>query len=200
MAKNHSIHDWTITYMLHTTKTLFMKDKVQQFIVALLLFIVLFQIYPPVMKYYNSSSAISNWFVVNQFQVPSIIDRGSEVTLVYDRQILQKFEASWIVEVQEINTNGTTSTVCSGNGKSVYDPEETLPDRKVGVTLDWIIGHNQCRLSDGNYRIYIQWNIDRGIEYNIYEFVRISNVFSIVDPKKSMLLKVLSIHIFWTIA
>lgn len=164
-----------------------------EIIVSLLIFIIIINLYPVGVRYLNSRVPTTDWFVVNQLQIDPIILLGSEIKFVYDRKILQPYDARWIVEVQQVNSDGTLTVVCSGEGNSSYDMTKVLPredegeavDQKtISVTLDWFIGHDNCELPVGKYRIFVKWFIDRGEYYNVTPVERLSNVFQIVDKEQ----------------
>lgn len=116
----------------------------------------------------------SAWFQVNDIFVPDHTT-GTNPTMIYDRSVREDFKGFWIVEVQQVRTDGLFSHACGGFGTSLYSTDEVI--EKNEVTWDWFIGR-PCAVAPGHYRLRVSYAMRR-TGWPEKELTAISNVFTV---------------------
>lgn len=119
----------------------------------------------------------AQFFEPVQLNVPDF-QSGEDPIIFYDRIIHQEFTADWVVEVQNIQSDGTPVAVCTGTGHNIYQPEKGLPE--AGSTLEWFVGA-PCYTSPGSYRLVANWIIDRPETVGNVSTRLVSNVFQVTQ-------------------
>lgn len=133
------------------------KSRIIELTVAVLMASAVIQVGEIVSDRQRESVAASSWMRVNEVYVPDF-RAGESPTIIYDRTVLEQFEAFWIVEVQKKTDTGLWATVCSGSGVNSYDPTEIIENNTV--TWDWYIGQ-PCRVEPGRYRLRSTYTMSR---------------------------------------
>lgn len=105
---------------------------------------------------YRNTIPPNAWIVINEVFVPDFIV-GEDPMIIYDRSIRQDFPGMWVVEIQKSEADALFSPACLGTGVTEYSTETVIPDRRV--SLSWFLGHQNCHLSPGTYRIRATWSI-----------------------------------------
>ena len=99
----------------------------------------------------------SAWFMVNEVFVPDFT-AGEDPVLIYDRNVLERFDGFVIVEVQSPTSAGLWVTTCSGSTIRDFSPDEVISNNTV--TWSWFIG-NSCEVEPGQYRLRITYTMTR---------------------------------------
>lgn len=128
-----------------------------------------------VQQYLRDSAPASDYFVVNQIGVPNFTV-GDNPKVLYDRVVMQEFNATFTAEIQDA---ATLQAVCTSTKTVNYSPEKLLPDD--GPTLSWLMYREplpDCEPAVGTYRVQICWIIERLDAIPVRTCAR-SNTFSV---------------------
>lgn len=118
---------------------------------------------------------VERWYVVWGVFVPDFVE-GEDPFIVYDREIRQPFQASWIVEMHPVGAPNDFA-VCTGSGANYYEPKETLPD--TGVRLFAFYMDKRCDVPPGKYVLESRWTLmPEG--YPVKVLQKSSNIFTVL--------------------
>lgn len=95
----------------------------------------------------------TDWFYVQSINVADGSAGNPNIPVIYDRVIKKPFVGEWYAELKRASDQ---FLMCSGNGKSLYDTNDTLPE--TGVTLKWFM-NRECVLPPGQYFIETSYKI-----------------------------------------
>lgn len=155
------------------------RQNVIDVVIAVVLALVVFLTASEVSRIYRlvtlHTVPSESFFEPLQLDVPNF-SVGDRPVILYDRIIHREFTADWVVEVQQVQENGSVLAVCSGSGHTIYQPEKGLPS--TGVTLDWFLGR-PCDLDEGTYRVVANWVIERPEAVGNVSARLLSNVFQV---------------------
>ena len=153
-----------------------LKTKLIEIGLAGILFFGILLTMPTFLVWWRSDANPKNWFVVNQFFIPDIMEK-EKVTIIYDRDVKQSFNGRYVAEVQKVEED-KFYTVCSGHDEKNYTKDESLPP---AITLKWFI-KDDCELNAGLYRVVVVWNLIIP-DYPQLRYETVSNVFTVRTPE-----------------
>jgi len=142
--------------------------------VALVLAFLVVQISTSISERRRQLLPPSSWFVVHEVLVPDHT-QGKNPDVIYDRLIREDFVAFWIVEVQQVSSDGLFQTECSGFGTSEYNRDEVLENNLVSWAK--LIGR-ECVVPPGSYRLRISYTMKRQ-GWPEKELLVLSNLFNV---------------------
>lgn len=160
------------------------KFKFSEVALSIGLVIIIISGFPMLAKEWNKNKPIENWFNIRQLEIAPITPIGEYPKVVFDRIVLQSFNAVRSVEVQKVSGESFLR-YCHGTGNRIYTLESKLIGQ--GESTEWFSKtFPDClgiKDSAGKYRVVVTWTIDRGKFYYPYKLEKISNVFEIIDPE-----------------
>ena len=164
-----------------------MKKTVNEIAVVILLAITVIIAFPLIEREWNRNIPIDQWFNIRQLEISADTPVGQLPNVIYDREVLQPFTATYTFIIQSIR--GTQFDLfCSGSGTRKFAPEKTLPNQ--GETTAWFTHEfpDCAKIKDfpGTYRGVVTWNINRGTSYYPVTLEKITNVFRIVNPEEAL--------------
>jgi hypothetical protein len=98
-----------------------------------------------------------DFLVVRKVHVFDAIE-GHSPKMDVERVIRKPFRGEWLADVSRREGSGFYA-VCSGSGKSNYDPADRLP-AKANLDLDWWTYPVRCNLPVGCYEVNTVWTIE----------------------------------------
>lgn len=120
---------------------------------------------------------VERWYVVRGVFVPDFV-QGEDPFIVYDREIRQPFQATWIVEMHPVG-DANDFAICTGSGSNYYEPKETLPDS--GVKLFAFYMGKKCDVPPGEYILETRWTLTPA-GFPAKTLQKSSNIFTILPP------------------
>jgi len=96
------------------------------------------------------------WLDVRSVQVSDAYV-GEPPLMAIDRTIHHDFVGTYIVNVEQLQSNRRYSKVCSTVNTVNYSKDAALPQP---ATLDWWVWPGECSLGSGRYRIKTSWVIE----------------------------------------
>lgn len=152
--------------------------------IGLVLFLAIVLFYPQLESYYNDNQSLDDWFTIKQIAFTPTTNVGEYPSFIIDGAAHKDFIVNWKIEIQKLNIDGEFKSFCVSHGHKEYKKDTELsPDINTNT---WLIENMpECiplKNSPGQYRAIIDWNVDRGENYTIKKYERITNLFQIIDP------------------
>ena len=111
-----------------------------------------------------------NWMIVDAVNIPDH-KSGDDPLIVYDRDVVQPFHATWIASVFRLNGDDAEK-VCEGSGENDYSPEVRIGQVHL---YDWYL-QTECPKVIGDYVIKTKWITSKGVIIR-----NTSNVYRIIE-------------------
>ena len=134
----------------------------------------------------KDSEPITNWFTLNQVNVPDFYV-GEDPVIAYDRLIFKDFSADITVELHAVDSE-STRLICVGHKKQKYTVKTGFD--VTGITLSWFMNTRCDQIKVGNYRLIAYWKIHRP-GYKDITVKTLSNIFRVLSPREDLIKELL---------